>query len=70
LPTLSEAADLLGIREEAIDKKFGIVAIDPDEGLYTVRLNEAEAKKLNADAGDSGPYSDPKIAPMVWRRGP
>jgi hypothetical protein len=61
-PSLAEAAKQLGVEEGALDQAFGVVTIDPDRGLFSVRV---DASKLSGDLDpEKGPFSDPPIAPM------
>ena len=64
-PSIADAARLLGVEAAAMDRKFGVIAIDPEQGLYSVRV-AADSVEGAAGSGDKyrGPYSDPKIAPM------
>ncbi|MFT3808529.1 MAG: hypothetical protein QM698_01285 [Micropepsaceae bacterium] len=57
--TLRAAARRLGIAERHLDAKYGIVSLDPDNALFTVRVSAEGA----AEAG-STTFSDPKIRPM------
>ena len=65
VPSIADAARLLGVEKTAIDRKFGVVAIDPDRQLYSVRV-AADSLKEAPGSGEAyrGPFSDPKIAPM------
>lgn len=62
-PTLAGAAELLKLEVGDLDAGFGVVPVDPERGLYSVR---ARADRVTADrsADDCGPFSDPKIEPM------
>ncbi|MBC7736743.1 MAG: hypothetical protein H7245_05855 [Candidatus Saccharibacteria bacterium] len=61
-PTLADAAKQLGVDLADCDSDFGVVTINPDRQLYSVRV---DAKKLpEGGDGESGPFSDPPIAPM------
>jgi hypothetical protein len=64
-PSLAEAASELGISVADIDQQFGVVAINPAQGLYAVQVKESSVG--SADRGGEpyrGPYSNPKIAPF------
>lgn len=69
-PTLAEAAGTLGLDAAELDADFGVIATDPDDGLYTVRVRRDAADKarkaLEAREADSaeGIFSDPRIAPF------
>lgn len=58
-PTLAEAAAQLGLEIDAFDPDFGVVTIDPDRNLYSVRV-DASKMRDEFDPG-KGPFSDPKI---------
>ena len=65
-PSLAEAARHFGVAVEDMDATFGVVPVDPERGLYAVRVR---AGKLPAQLGGAatdyrGPFSDPKIAPF------
>jgi hypothetical protein len=64
-PTLAEAAEELGIVVDDLDSRFGVVATDPEKGLYTVQLREGrQPPKWDESKPYQGPYSNPKIAPF------
>jgi hypothetical protein len=61
-PSMEQAARQLGVTVEALDPDFGVVIINPDRGLYSVRV---DASKLGDEFDpEKGPFSDPPIAPM------
>ncbi|GAA3508021.1 hypothetical protein FHR32_008230 [Streptosporangium album] len=60
--TLSQAIRHLGLSEKEVDTGYGLVLIDPDQGLYGLRVSEEAARALDPEAG-GGPYSDPRIEP-------
>ena len=61
-PSLEAAAKMLGVGVADLDTVFGVVTINPDHQLYSVRV---DSRKL-PEGGDpeNGPYSDPSIEPM------
>jgi len=61
-PTLSDAARQLKIPIEDLDASFGVVPVDPDQRLYTVRCR-ADHLKPGESSEYRGPFSDPKIEP-------
>jgi hypothetical protein len=62
--SVDTAREVLGIDDAAIDHDFGVIAVSPDENLYTV-LVEAQAADHLATAGDvNGPFSNPPIQPF------
>ncbi|MEV8637735.1 hypothetical protein AB0395_39425 [Streptosporangium sp. NPDC051023] len=60
--TLEQAIHRLDLREEEVDTGYGLVLIDPDQGLYGLRVTEAAARRIDPAAG-GGPYADPRIEP-------
>jgi hypothetical protein len=61
-PTLAEAAKQLGLEIDAFDPSFGVVTVNPDRKLYSVRV---DASKLSGDfEKGKGPFSDPVIMPF------
>lgn len=67
-PSMAQAASELGVSVADIDDKFGIVPINPAEGLYAVQVKESSIDtRATGDADRSnyrGPYSNPRIAPF------
>ena len=65
-PTLAELQQKFGLKDAEIDKDFGVVEIDPDDHLYTIRVDDTAAKKVNSDfeVSTQGPFSDPIISPF------
>ncbi|MER5623609.1 hypothetical protein [Streptosporangium sp. NPDC002544] len=60
--TLAQAMRHLGLPKEEVDTGYGLVLIDPDQGLYGLRVTEAAARRVDPAAGE-GPYADPRIEP-------
>jgi len=59
--TIEEVTKRLDLGAEDIDEDFGVVCIDPREGLYTVLVDE-EAAGIAADHPDvEGPWENPAI---------
>ena len=58
------AAQQLGVPPEAIDSVFGVVLVDPKEGLYSV-LVQADALPSGFEYRRPfrGPFSNPRIEP-------
>ncbi len=55
---------LLGLAEDEVDQRFGVVNINPSEHLYTILVEEEEAAERVRDAGPvRGVFSKPKIEP-------
>jgi hypothetical protein len=63
-PTLEQAARQLGVAVEAVDDSFGVILIDPKQGLYSVQV---DAKRLPSETPSEpyhGPFSNPRIEPL------
>jgi hypothetical protein len=60
---LAAAAERLGVAAKELDSEFGVVAIDPDNHLYTVMVDEQVCMAAARRDGVSGPYSNPRIEP-------
>jgi len=58
--TLAAAARRLGIAMRHLDTGYGLVLLDPDKALYTVRV----AAEAAADSAASISFADPKIRPL------
>jgi len=64
-PSLATAARLLGVRPEDLDPRFGVVVIDPERRLASVRVRaSALPADLAARGSLEGPFADPKIGPF------
>jgi hypothetical protein len=61
-PTLAEAAQRLGVNVADMDATFGVVPVDPDQGLYAVQVRAGRSKTPEGSEY-RGPYSNPTIAP-------
>jgi hypothetical protein len=57
------AARKLGLREEDVDREYGVVSIDPDANLYAVRVTRDAVGRVRPE-GAEGIYSDPEIEPL------
>jgi hypothetical protein len=66
------AAEILGVSQQSLDADFGIVSLDPDHGLYAVKV-EAQAVQSDHPTGSTeksyrGPFSNPRIEVFGRRR--
>ncbi|MEW9529324.1 hypothetical protein [Microbispora sp. NPDC049125] len=66
---LSPEADLhsamreLGLEEDEVDTGYGLVPIDPQQGLYAMRVTESAGMRMSGSpAADA--HSDPPIEPF------
>ncbi|MFI6480830.1 hypothetical protein ACIBH1_23085 [Nonomuraea sp. NPDC050663] len=53
--TLEHAIERLGLDRDEVDLDYGLVAIDPERGLYGLRVTER--------VWQEGDFSDPRIEP-------
>ncbi|WP_086618962.1 hypothetical protein [Erythrobacter tepidarius] len=69
-PGLDEVAALFGLAPGEIDATFGVIATDPAEGLYTVRIDVRGADRVRAALAQrpadpaEGLFANPPIAPF------
>jgi hypothetical protein len=61
---LASAQDRLGLVDDEVDRDFGVVAIDPDNRLYTLLVTPEAAERIVGKGFASGPYSNPRIEPF------
>jgi len=61
-PTLEEAARQLGVDVAKVDSAYGVVVIDPEQGLYAVQVEASAAASPDAEGKFAGPWSNPNIA--------
>lgn len=65
-PTLAALRARYGLTDDDVDTKFGVVAVDPTEHVYTILVEPSAAARITPGAGweIEGPFSNPKIAPF------
>jgi hypothetical protein len=69
-PTVEDVARKFDIRADLIDSEFGVIATDPQAGLYTILVDQAVAEKLDRDLKQedrdeaTGSFANPKIEPF------
>jgi len=69
-PTVEDIARKFEISSGLIDPEFGVIATDPQAGLYTILVDQTVAEKLDSkikkDTKDeaSGAFSNPRIEPF------
>lgn len=64
-PSIEQVAKQLLVAPSAIDWHFGVILVDPERKIYTVRVDKSQIPEGEPQAkGVSGPFSDPKIAPF------
>jgi hypothetical protein len=61
--SLEDVRRLLGLREDEVDPRFGVVNIDPNEHLYTILVEQEAAERVRNAAPVRGVFSNPRIEP-------
>jgi hypothetical protein len=66
-PSTEDVCRLLNIKDDELDPTFGVIATNPDEGIYAVRVATPATKRvesaLAARPSDpaEGVFADPRI---------
>jgi hypothetical protein len=60
-PSRAEAARQLGVEPGHVDVGYGVVAIDPGQGLYAVLVRSDRLPPGQTGQPYGGPFSNPKI---------
>lgn len=66
-PTLGDAAAQLGLTAGDLNPEFGVVSIEPAQGLFAVEVSAdraTQASTFSPDNAYQGPFSNPRIAPF------
>jgi hypothetical protein len=69
-PELADVLAIFGLDREDADVEFGVVATDPQAGLFTVRIEDHALDKVRAALTTrpqhpaEGLFGDPRIEPM------
>ncbi len=61
-PNIVEVAKVLKVSVEDIDASFGVVSVDPDQGLYCVM---ADYSKIPSSFGETKQYEGPWSTPGI-----
>lgn len=59
--SLAKVRESLGIDSEEIDDDFGVIALQPEENLYAILVDQNAADRVNGIEGVEGPFSNPRI---------
>lgn len=66
-PTLADAALQLGVQESGLSAEFGVLLVDPANGVYCVEVYAdslpPEKPRPEEDGTYRGPFSNPRIEP-------
>ncbi len=64
--TLTAALSALDLTDDEVDLDFGLVAVDPDQQLYALRVTDTAASRFAADSsGVAEVFADPRIGPAT-----
>lgn len=67
VPTVDQLQERYGLTDEEIDRRFGVVEVDPADRTYTILIEASAAKKVQAEGPITkveGPFSNPRIEPF------
>lgn len=59
--TLASALRTLGLTDRDVDTGFGLVPVDPDAGLFALRVTDAAAARVTAATDEAQIFADPHI---------
>ncbi|WP_227982334.1 hypothetical protein [Nocardia spumae] len=64
--TLAAARSQLHLADDEVDHDFGLVAVDPAQDLYALRVTDTAADRIAAAAsGTAEVFADPRITPAA-----
>lgn len=61
--TLEAALRELKLTADDVDTAYGLVAVDPENGLYALRVTDAAAARMNSNGTGVDVFADPRIEP-------
>jgi hypothetical protein len=61
--SLEEVRRLLGLAADEVDRRFGVVNINPSEHLYTILVDQQAAERIKDAEPVQGVFSNPRIEP-------
>ncbi|PXX69326.1 hypothetical protein DFR70_1021015 [Nocardia tenerifensis] len=53
----------LHLTADDVDTAYGLVAVDPEQGLYALRVTDAAAARMGTDGSGVQVFADPRIGP-------
>lgn len=64
--TLTAALSALELTDDEVDQDFGLVAVDPTQQLYALRVTDTAATRIAAAGSDIAEvFADPRIGPAA-----
>jgi hypothetical protein len=68
-PSVEQICKEYGFQPQEIDPNFGIIEIDPRDGLYSIRVDQEAALRVRKQLGEDipdieGPFADVRIEPF------
>ncbi|MQY19850.1 hypothetical protein [Nocardia macrotermitis] len=61
--SLDDALRELHLTRADADIGYGLICLDPDDGLYALRVTDVAAQRLNESDSETTVYADPRIEP-------
>ncbi len=61
--TLDDAVRKLGLAESEVDTAYGLIPLDPDQGLHALRVTDAAAQRMSESESEATVFADPRIEP-------
>ncbi len=62
--TLERVRELLHLGKNDVSEEFGVVALEPDQHLYAILVDERVADRLQGTPDVAGVFANPKIEPF------
>lgn len=68
-PTLDQVRERFALGGDEVDDQFGVVATDPDAGVYAILVEEGAIERLRGERTEEakavkGPFANPRIEPF------
>ena len=69
-PSLDEVRREFNLKPDEIDRQFGVIATDPQEGMFTVLIDAAATHRVQAELAKrprnsaEGIFANPRIEPF------
>ena len=61
--TLTDALRALNLAESDADTGYGLISLDPEDGLYALRVTDGAAQRMSESENGATVYADPRIEP-------